>query len=125
MKSKVSKNKRVTTGLHVLGEIYTEDIKALKNLTKTKESISHIIKRHSVQELGSFYYQFSKGGFTGVVSLVESHIAIHTWPELHYLTLDVYLCNYSRNNNKACEKIFGEISQLFQPLQITKKLIRR
>jgi len=84
MKNKVFKNKKVVTGLHVLGKIYTENLKALKNLTKTKESISYIIKKYSVRELGSFYYQFSKGGFTGVVSLVESHVTIHTWPELYY-----------------------------------------
>ena len=30
-------------------------------------------------------------GVTGVVLLAESHLAIHTWPELRAVTADVYV----------------------------------
>lgn len=33
-----------------------------------------------------------RGGVTGVVLLAESHISIHTWPELDYAALDVFMC---------------------------------
>lgn len=119
------KNKRIITGLHVLGEIYTKDTKNLRALTKTRKNISKIIKEHSLKELGSFYYKFPKGGFTGIISLIESHIAIHTWPEFDYLTLDIYLCNYSKDNSDTCKKVFNEISNIFKPFKITKRLIKR
>jgi S-adenosylmethionine decarboxylase len=32
------------------------------------------------------------GGITGVAILAESHISIHTWPELDYVALDVFVC---------------------------------
>jgi S-adenosylmethionine decarboxylase len=32
------------------------------------------------------------GGLTGVAILAESHISIHTWPELDYVALDVFVC---------------------------------
>lgn len=32
------------------------------------------------------------GGVTGVASLAESHISIHTWPENAYVALDIFMC---------------------------------
>ena len=38
-------------------------------------------------------------GITGVVLLAESHLAVHTWPELGAVTLDVYVCNFGADNS--------------------------
>ena len=32
------------------------------------------------------------GGFSGVAVLSESHISIHTWPELGYAAVDIFTC---------------------------------
>lgn len=34
-------------------------------------------------------------GVTGVAMLAESHISIHTWPEIDYVALDVFMCGNS------------------------------
>ena len=114
------------TGLHVLGEITTKEVGKLKSVNQVRRRIRNVIKKHNLHELGSFFYKFPHGGgFTGLVSLVESHISIHTWPELKYLTLDVYLCNYSRNNSTTAKKVFREIVAFFGPSKIIKRYIRR
>jgi len=122
----MNRKKKPFTGLHILGEITTEEIKKLESLPQARKYIHNIIKKYRLHELNSFYYKFSKGGgFTALISLIESHISIHTWPELGYLTLDVYLCNYSKDNSMICKKVFGEISNYFNPLKATKRLIKR
>jgi len=125
MKNKILKKQKRATGLHVFGEIHTKNLQNLKSPVKIKKSISKIIKKRCLKELGSFYHQFPGKGFTGIVCLVESHIAIHTWPEFGCLTLDVYLCNYSKDNTEDCKKVFDEISKIFQPQKIIKRLIQR
>ena len=120
------KRKKPFTGLHIVGEIQTEERERLKSLHSTKGRIRRIIKRLGLKELGSFYHQFPRGGgFTGLVSLVESHIAVHTWPELGYVTLDVYLCNYRKDNADRCQRLFDEISKIFKPFRTAKRAIRR
>lgn len=32
------------------------------------------------------------GGISGVAVLAESHISIHTWPEIGYAALDIFMC---------------------------------
>lgn len=42
-------------------------------------------------------HAFGEGaGITGVAILAESHISIHTWPELDYVALDVFVCGGCR-----------------------------
>jgi len=48
--------------------------------------------------VGQCFHQFQPEGVTGTVLLAESHLAIHTWPELNYVALDVYVCDYSSSN---------------------------
>lgn len=42
--------------------------------------------------LSAHFHGFPGGGFTGVLLLAESHITVHTWPELNYAALDLFLC---------------------------------
>ena len=35
---------------------------------------------------------FDPQGVTGVAVLAESHLAIHTWPELGYAAIDAFTC---------------------------------
>ncbi len=38
-------------------------------------------------------HPFPSQGLTGYIILTESHIAIHTWPEYGFATLDIQTCN--------------------------------
>ena len=37
-----------------------------------------------------------EGGVSGVAVLAESHISVHTWPELEYAAFDVFMCGNCR-----------------------------
>lgn len=46
-------------------------------------------------------HQFDPYGLTGIILLSESHISIHTWPELGQATLDVFTCGKHRSEDIA------------------------
>jgi S-adenosylmethionine decarboxylase len=46
------------------------------------------------------------GGISGVAVLAESHISIHTWPEISYAAVDVFMCGGAQPH-KAIEVLKG------------------
>lgn len=113
-------NQKNPSGLHILGKIYTKKVKLLLDSSGVSKKIAKIVKENGLTVLHNFYYQFPKNGFTGMICLAESHIALHTWPEFNCVTLDVFICNYSQDNTQLCRKVFDLIVDLFEPDDIIK-----
>lgn len=67
----------------------------------------------------------ANGGVTLTVLLAESHICIHTWPELLGVTLDVYVCNFSADNSKKAEQLFELLVNWFEPTHSQKNSLQR
>jgi S-adenosylmethionine decarboxylase len=55
-----------------------------------------------------------KAGITGVAMLAESHISIHSWPEIDYVALDVFMCG-SSNPHLA----LPVLRDFFKPRQVS------
>ena len=71
--------------------------------------------------VGDFFHGFAiGGGVTGVVVLAESHLAIHTWPESHYVTLDVFVCNYHQNNADNARCLFEALISHFNAKEVKR-----
>jgi S-adenosylmethionine decarboxylase len=114
-------------GTHIMGDLMQCDpdyLFALK-MEEVKKKVSEIITKYGLTELGSYYHPFDNSSFTGVVALSESHVSMHTWPELGIVNVDVYTCNYQRDNTEPTRKAFAEIAELFKPGNISKQEIRR
>jgi len=95
-------------GLHILCEAFTDKPDALLNHADTKAHWARWIAELELESVGEVFHDFPGGGFTGVVCLTESHMSIHTWPEYNYLTFDVFLSNYRKNNDAKGEQLLGE-----------------
>lgn len=61
-----------------------------------------------------------QSGVTGAVVLAESHLAIHTWPEIGKTTLDIYVCNYSKDNSLNAEQVLLTIINYLSP-EVTER----
>ena len=64
-------------------------------------------------------------GITGVVLLAESHLAVHTWPELEAATLDVYVCNLGADNSARAEALMAALVATFAPGRVERHAHRR
>lgn len=84
--------------------------------------------------VGELFHRYSPGpgaaadtpvGITGVVLLAESHLAVHTWPELGAATLDVYVCNLGRDNSARAHDLLERLVAIFAPAQVERQALDR
>ena len=82
-------------GRHVIVEFWgSEGLDNAKNVEYSLVSAAEAAEAHV---LGSNSHHFGEGmGVTSVVMLAESHISIHTWPELEYAAIDIFMCGKSK-----------------------------
>ncbi|NJM79014.1 MAG: hypothetical protein HC854_04125 [Flavobacterium sp.] len=59
------------------------------------------------------------------ICLKESHICIHTWPEINRITMDVYLCNYSGDNTEKVRIISKRMVTYFEASVVSSSEIYR
>lgn len=65
------------------------------------------------------------GGITGMLLLAESHVALHTWPEIASVTLDVYVCNYGGDNSMKARALMAALLALFEPESVQSHELQR
>ncbi len=84
--------------------------------------------------VGELFHRFAPGapqrggalaGITGVVLLAESHLAVHTWPEIEAATLDVYVCNVGADNSERAEALLAALVAAFAPVSVERHAIER
>ena len=86
--------------------------------------------RNGLTVVGRLFHAFrdsagNPAGVTGTVVLAESHLAVHTWPEIAGVTLDVYVCNFSADNSSRAHALFTDIIAAFSPGRLETKEIAR
>src|SRR5262245_51022737 len=65
------------------------------------------------------------GGHTGVLLLAESHLAVHTWPELRAVTLDVFVCNLTSDNTGKAEGLLDALVARFAATHVQRQQLAR
>jgi len=117
-------------GIHLIAELY--ECAAVPSLIRAEALntlCQSICVEHGLEIVGSCFHQFGTAaqpaGATGAVVLAESHLAIHTWPELGSVTLDLYVCNFSRNNEARAHTAFADLIAHFAPGRLEQREITR
>jgi len=77
-----------------------------------------ILRRAALEKVSSPDYP--NWGISGFVMLYESHISIHTWPEIGYVSMDVYSCKDFDH-----ERVLNYLRDYWQCKKISKKVILR
>jgi len=95
---------------------------------------AHCVQAVAQSGLGAvaeLFHQFTpapdqaQGGITGVVLLAESHLAVHTWPELGAVTLDVYVCNLGSDNSAKAEALMALLTAPFEARHVQNQRLLR
>ncbi len=112
-------------GTHILINAKAQQAECLWDAQAFEQFIVRALTNFGLVQVGKVFHSFEGGGFTGVVCLTESHLAIHTWPEFEYYTCDVYLCDYTRNNYTLSLQLAEALKGYFKSYDIKEQIIER
>jgi S-adenosylmethionine decarboxylase len=86
----------------------------LNDITFIEKTISNAIKASGLTPIDKIkLHKFDPQGITGYALLSTSHIAIHTWPEFKYASIDVFACDKK-------EKVMAAVDVLMKALKPAK-----
>ncbi|WP_380936585.1 S-adenosylmethionine decarboxylase family protein [Sphingobacterium bambusae] len=112
-------------GTHKLLTLQVDEESLLKNIDDFLATATVEIEKNKLNIVGLSTHTFDGGGFTVAICLMESHICIHTWPEFKQLTLDIYLCNYLRDNTEKVEGLSQVFKAYFQSKVVKEITVNR
>ena len=79
-------------GKHILAEYSECECTFLDSEPDIRSLMLEAAIRSGATVVGDIFHHFSPQGVTGVVVVAESHLAIHTWPEFGYASVDIFTC---------------------------------
>jgi len=118
-------------GLHLTADLHGVDatLAAMRDVDALAQMCTDAVTRAGLTGVAELFHRFSpadeQSGITGVVLLAESHLAVHTWPELGGVTLDVYVCNYGADNSAKAEALMQALITAFAPALISRQSLSR
>jgi spermidine synthase len=114
-------------GLHLVGDLTgcqcTPD--RLRGGAEFESICTELVHSAGLHVVGARFHQFESGGFTGVVLLSESHVAVHTWPDQAGVTLDIYVAQAEPGNVERAQQLFDALVAHFAPAETARGAIER
>jgi S-adenosylmethionine decarboxylase len=84
----------VFAGTHLIIEVVNGE--GLDDEARIQQAFRDCVDTCGATLLHIHTHKFSPQGVSGVAVLAESHISVHTWPEIGYGAFDVFMCGDAR-----------------------------
>jgi S-adenosylmethionine decarboxylase len=86
----IRRDGKVYAGTHLIIEVV--DGTGLDDEARIQQAFRDCVATCGATLLHIHTHKFSPQGVSGVAVLAESHISVHTWPEIGYGAFDVFMC---------------------------------
>lgn len=100
-----SKAAMIPRGTHLIAELAGCNQEVLNNEELLREGLREAAQTAGATVLSVHSHKFTPVGVTAFALLAESHISIHTWPELGYAAVDAFTCGQSMCTELAIESV--------------------
>lgn len=110
-------------GKHVYGNLYGCESSQINNDAALKKLVVDAAKvaKMTVYDTKVWKFGGEKGGVSALALILESHIAIHTWNEFQYATVDVFTSGDRSDPQLAFDYIVSKL----RPKSVTKHFADR
>lgn len=105
-------------GQHCIADFWGCD--HLQDAARIEAAMHKAADAANAKVLKSMLHRFPGEGITGVVMLAESHISIHSWPELDYAAFDIFMCG-----NAKPERALDVLKASFSPERVEVQTLLR
>jgi len=93
----------------------------LDSTQRAEDALRSAAAAGGVTLIDVFVHQFSPHGVSGIAVIAESHLAIHTWPELGYVAADLFTCG----TGVDMEAIIDVLRDSFEAEQVDVRFLAR
>lgn len=97
----------------VLIDLYGCDRQQLMDAEHIREGMLKAAEIMGAEVVGSSFHTFEPWGVSGTVTIAESHLAVHTWPEYDFAAVTFETCGTHMNHRKA----YNYLIQFFRSKQ--------
>ncbi len=104
----ISTHKSVSSylvGQQIIIELYGCNPLIIDDIQKIERIMLQAAEASHATVVAYKFHKFSPQGVSGAVIVAESHLAIHTWPEDGYCSVDIYTCGEHTDNKTAIQVI--------------------
>jgi S-adenosylmethionine decarboxylase len=98
-----------TYSRHCILELWGCNSEFLNDLQFVERTMTDAALQAGAEVREVTFHQFAPQGVSGVVIVSESHLAIHTFPEHGYASIDVFTCGKRIDPKKAAAIIAGKL----------------
>jgi S-adenosylmethionine decarboxylase len=91
-------------GVHLIIDVHGGQ--GLDDIDLIEATLRRCVSAAQATLLHIHLHHFQPNGVSGVAVLAESHISIHTWPDIGYAALDVFMCG--KADPDACIPVLRE-----------------
>ena len=108
-------------GKHFIASYLECDSEALQNVEKLMQVMREGARRSGAQALNDIHHVFPGNGLTMVILLAESHLSIHTYPEIGACFVDLFTCG-DHCQHGPCDKVLRDY---LKPRSVNSKVLTR
>ncbi len=108
-------------GKHITVDMYGCTFESLDNLDFVKHAMLTAVSEANMTLLDFTSHKFEPQGLTALALLAESHMSIHTYPELGYAAVDVFTCG----DHSRPDKAVSILKRFLKPAKVKTTNIRR
>jgi S-adenosylmethionine decarboxylase proenzyme len=86
----------------VLIDLYECDQARLVDTGLIRDGMLTAARVMGAEVVGESFHTFKPWGVSGTVTIAESHLAVHTWPEYNFAAVTFETCGNGMDHKKAC-----------------------
>lgn len=108
-------------GKHLTVDMYGCSFENLDSSEYIKSAMMTAVEEANMTLLDLTFHKFQPQGLTALALLAESHMSIHTYPELGYAAVDVFTCG----DHSRPDKAVSVLKRFLKPERMKVTNIRR